>query len=85
MLSEAGGVGFDEASANKAMTPQEMDRSMTSLVAEIEPSIEKRTKKVKYGYDPVRGEKVRLEKPKKWKESKSARKERRAQEFWSNM
>lgn len=48
------------------MTPEEMDEAFTNINAEIEPEvISNKGKKAKYGFDPIRGEKVRMDRPKK--------------------
>ena len=76
------GVDFDQVTQGDQMKPDEMERSMTNLAAEIEPKLDYKKKGVRFGYDPVRGEKIRLDKPKK-AESKSDKKKRKAEEFWS--
>lgn len=47
---------------------------MLGIASEIEPKVAQKQKKAKFGYDPIRGEKVRLDKPKTDKESKSQKK-----------
>jgi hypothetical protein len=59
-----------------------MDESMLNIAAEIEPTLAQKKKPGRFGYDPVRGEKIRLDRPKKV-ESKTDRKKRKAQEFWN--
>lgn len=55
---------------------------MLNIAAEIEPTLAQKKKPGRFGYDPVRGEKIRLDRPKKV-ESKTDRKKRKAQEFWN--
>ena len=56
---------------------------MLGIASEIEPSIaNKQRKQAKFGYDPIRGEKIRLDRPKKV-ESKTEKKKRKAIEFWN--
>ena len=59
------------------MNPEEMEKSMTNLASEIEPKIDYKKKGVRFGYDPVRGEKIRIDRPKK-EETKSEKKKRKA-------
>jgi len=43
-----------------------MDEAFTNISAEIEPEvISNKGSKAKYGFDPIRGEKVRMNRPKK--------------------
>jgi len=55
---------------------------MLGIASEIEPTLESKKKPGKFGYDPIRGEKIRLDKP-KWKESKTAKKTKKLMEFWN--
>jgi len=56
---------------------------MLGIASEIEPSLAKKSnKQAKFGYDPVRGEKIRLDRPKKV-ESRTEKKKRKAIEFWN--
>jgi hypothetical protein len=50
-----------------------MEKSMLGIASEIEPTLVSKQKPGKFGYDPVRGEKIRLDKP-KVKESKTQKK-----------
>lgn len=59
------------------MNPEEMEKSMTNLASEIEPKLDYKKKGVRFGYDPVRGEKIRIDRPKK-EETKSEKKKRKA-------
>lgn len=47
------------------MTPKEMDEAFTSISAEIEPELTTKKKAARFGFDPIRGEKIRLDRPKK--------------------
>jgi hypothetical protein len=59
-----------------------MEKSMLGIASEIEPTLATKKKQAKFGYDPIRGEKIRLDKP-KVKESKTDKKKRKSVEFWS--
>lgn len=63
-------LDFDKITSGK-FDPKEMEESMLGIASEIEPTLQSKKKKGRYGYDPVRGEKVRLDKPKVEKESKT--------------
>ena len=63
-------LDFDKITSGK-YDPVEMEKSMLGIASEIEPTLASKQKKGKFGYDPVRGEKVRLDKPKPDRESKT--------------
>lgn len=47
------------------MNPEEMEKSMLNIAAAAEPTLAQKKKAGRFGYDPIRGEKVRLDRPKK--------------------
>jgi len=55
---------------------------MLGIASEIEPTLTTKKKPGKYGYDPIRGEKIRLDRPKS-KESKTEKKQKKSIEFWN--
>lgn len=55
---------------------------MLGIASEIEPTLAVKKKPGKFGYDPIRGEKIRMDKPKA-KESKTEKKQKKAIEFWN--
>lgn len=65
-------LDFDKIiSEDGKMDANEMDKSMMGIAAEVEPSlVQKKKKAEKFGFDPIRGDKVRIEKPKRDKTSK---------------
>ncbi len=77
----AGNVNFDKITKG-GYNEKEMEQSMLGIASEIEPTLATKMKPGKFGYDPIRGEKIRLDKPKS-KESKSEKKQKRSIEFWN--
>ncbi len=57
---------------------------MLGIASEIEPTLATKKKSGKFGYDPIRGEKIRLDKPKS-KESKTEKKQKKSIEFWNQL
>lgn len=84
-INSAAKVDFDTV-ASKNLSVEELDKSMMTIASEIEPTIQAKKSNVRYGYDPVRGEKIRLDKATKVKgESKQDKRKRKAQEFWNQL
>jgi hypothetical protein len=61
-----------------------MDSAMTGIAAAVEPRMEQKKGGARFGYDPVRGTKIRLEKVKK-PETKQEKKTRKQLEFWKQL
>ena len=77
----AGNVDFEKITKGE-YNEQEMEQSMLGIASEIEPTLATKKKPGKFGYDPIRGEKIRLDRPKS-KESKTEKKQKKSIEFWN--
>ena len=64
---------------------EDLDKSMLGIASEIVPTVQKKGKQEKFKYDPVRGQKIRIEKPKRREETRSDKKKRKANEFWAGL
>jgi hypothetical protein len=88
-IQEAAGkdLDFDKViSEGGKMDAGEMDKSMMGIASEVEPTlIQSKRKKERFGFDPIRGEKVRLDRPKVEKVSKKDKKKKKADEFWAQL
>lgn len=64
---------------------KEMNEAMDNIAGEVEPQLTERKKSVRFGYDPIRGEKIRLDKPKKKELSRAEKKREKAKAFWASL
>ena len=57
------------------MSPQEMDKSLLGIASDIEPTAGQATKKEKFSFNPLSGEKIRHDKklPRKMTKKESKR------------
>ncbi len=80
-------LDFDKIIAEDGkMDANEMDKSMMGIAAEVEPTlVQKKKKQEKFGFDPIRGDKVRIEKPKKDRVSKTEKSKKKADKFWGSL